>query len=186
VPVGQRFAKARERVTKHYQWMLRTDYLPRVCQPSVVNNVFTSGRKAFEVGAPPTDVPTMPLEFSVAAFRLGHSMIRAAYNWNKVFDNGGGTLGLLFEFSGLSGTLNGGADAARRSRPAFVPRTTGRRQEMTGTAGASNPQVRNRIRTSAQVAKSAPRTLSRWRHGFESPLGLFRCRCRGAERLRRA
>ena len=39
---------------------------------------------------------------------------------------------------------------------------------MTGTAGASNPQVRNQIRLSPQVAKSAPRTLSRWRHGFKS------------------
>ena len=79
---------AREIVTKHYQWMLRTDYLPRICAPGVVNDVFNNGRKAFEVGATPTDVPTMPIEFSVAAFRLGHSMVRAAYNWNKVFDDG--------------------------------------------------------------------------------------------------
>ena len=107
VPQGQRFATARELVTKHYQWMLRTDYLPRICAPSVVNNVFTSGRKAFEVGATPTDVPTMPIEFAVAAFRLGHSMIRAAYNWNKIFDNGAGTLDFLFVFSGLSGDLGG-------------------------------------------------------------------------------
>jgi len=34
-------------------------------------------------------------------------MIRPAYNWNKNFEAGGGTLGLLFEFSGLSGTLGG-------------------------------------------------------------------------------
>jgi hypothetical protein len=53
-------------------------------------------------------------------------------------------------------------------RPAFVPRTTRRRQENYGTAGASNPHVRNRIRALPQVAKSAPRTLSRWRHGFKS------------------
>src|SRR5918995_2482714 len=53
-------------------------------------------------------------------------------------------------------------------RPAFVPRTTGRRQEMTGPAGASNPQVSNEIRPSPQVVRSAPRTLSRWRHGFKS------------------
>jgi hypothetical protein len=59
------------------------------------------------------------------------------------------------------------ANAARPFRPAFVPRTTGRRQEMTGTAEASNPQVRTQIRASSQVAKSAPRTLSRWRLGFE-------------------
>jgi hypothetical protein len=69
--------------------------------------VFNNGRKAFEVGAVPTDVPTMPIEFSVAAYRLGHSMIRAAYNWNRDFDNGGGTLEYLFIFSGLSGDLGG-------------------------------------------------------------------------------
>jgi hypothetical protein len=107
VPPSQRFTEARERVTRHYQWMLRTDYLPRICAGGVVNDVFNNGRKAFEVGAPPMDVPTMPVEFSVAAFRLGHSMIRGAYNWNKVFDDGDGTLDLLFEFSGLSGTLGG-------------------------------------------------------------------------------
>jgi hypothetical protein len=56
----------------------------------------------------------------------------------------------------------------RPSRPAFVPRTTGRRQETTRMAGASNPQVRNQIRASPQVANPAPRTLSRWRHRFES------------------
>jgi hypothetical protein len=108
VPLPLRFAKAREIVTRHYQWMIRTDFLPRICAQSVVNNVFNSGRKAFEVGATPTDVPTMPIEFSVAAYRLGHSMIRSAYNWNKVFDDGSGSLDLLFTFSGLSGDLGGG------------------------------------------------------------------------------
>jgi hypothetical protein len=39
---------------------------------------------------------------------------------------------------------------------------------MTGTAGASNPQVRSQIGVSALVATSASRTLSRWRHGFKS------------------
>ena len=108
VPPAQRFAQAREIVTKHYQWMLRTDYLPRICAQGVVNNVFTSGRKAFEVEVAPTDVPTMPIEFSVATFRLGHSMIRRAYNWNKIFDDGSGSLDLLFAFSGHSGDLGGG------------------------------------------------------------------------------
>jgi hypothetical protein len=107
VPASQRFAQARELVTKHYQWMIRTDYLPRICRRGVVNNVFNQGRKAFEVGAAPTDVPTMPLEFSVAAFRLGHSMIRRDYNWNKIFDDGAGTLDFLFMFSATSGDLGG-------------------------------------------------------------------------------
>jgi Animal haem peroxidase len=107
VPVSQRFATARELVTKHYQWMVRTDYLPRICAAGVVNNVFNQGRKAFEVGAAPTAVPTMPIEFSVAAFRLGHSMVRRAYNWNKIFDDGFGTLDLLFTFSATGGNLGG-------------------------------------------------------------------------------
>jgi hypothetical protein len=107
VPAAQRFAKARELVTKHYQWMVRTDYLPRVCRPTAVDSVFNHGRKVFEVGVAPTDVPTMPIEFSVAGFRLGHSMIRAAYNWNKIFDGGSGTLDFLFTFSATSGDLGG-------------------------------------------------------------------------------
>jgi hypothetical protein len=107
VPAAQKFATAREIVTKHYQWMIRTDYLPRICRAGIVNDVFNNGRKAFEVGVTPTDVPTMPIEFSVAGFRLGHAMVRAAYNWNAIFDNGGGTLEFLFIFSATGGSLGG-------------------------------------------------------------------------------
>ncbi|HSK14830.1 MAG TPA: heme peroxidase family protein [Gaiellaceae bacterium] len=107
---AERFAQARELVVKHYQWMLRTDFLPRICRASVVKDVFSNGRKVFETGVPATDVPTMPIEFSVAAFRLGHSMVRRAYNWNRVFDDGFGTLDLLFVFSGGSGDLGGSVE----------------------------------------------------------------------------
>ncbi|HEY1276567.1 MAG TPA: heme peroxidase family protein [Thermoleophilaceae bacterium] len=107
VPAAQKFAKAREIVTKHYQWMIRTDFLPRISARGVVNDVFTNGRKVFEVGAAPTDVPTMPIEFSIAAYRLGHSMVRGAYNWNRIFDDGFGSLDLLFTFSATGGNLGG-------------------------------------------------------------------------------
>jgi heme peroxidase len=100
-----RFKTARRIVTKHYQWLVRTDYLPKVCAPAVVTNVFNQGRKAFEVGAPPTSIPTMPIEFSVAAFRLGHAMIRSGYDWNQVFP--AATLAQLFQFSHLSGSMGG-------------------------------------------------------------------------------
>jgi Animal haem peroxidase len=108
LPDTQKFARARDIVTRHYQWMLRTDYLPRIVQPSIVNDVFNNGRKVFEVGATPADVPTMPIEFSVAAFRLGHAMVRQAYDWNAAFPAGQGTLELLFAFSGTSGDFFGG------------------------------------------------------------------------------
>jgi nucleoid-associated protein YgaU len=47
----------------------------------------------------------MPLEFSVAAYRLGHSMIRDNYSWNRNFEPA--SLGLLFFFSGGSGGMGG-------------------------------------------------------------------------------
>lgn len=107
VPRTDLFAQARETVIRHYQWMIRTDFLPRIVKPQLVNDVFADGRKVFEVDPAPGDAPTMPVEFSVAAYRLGHSMVRSTYDWNHVFDDGGGSLGLLFEFSGTSGTLGG-------------------------------------------------------------------------------
>ena len=134
VPRAQRFEKAREKVIKHYQWMLRSDFLPRICAPTVVTSVFTNGRKAFEVGVPGTDVPTMPIEFSVAGYRLGHSMIRSAYNWNRDFDAGSGTLDLLFEFSGGSGT----STAHERSR-ATGSRTSGVSTTSRRPAGPTSP-----------------------------------------------
>ncbi len=107
VPVGQRFAKAKTQVVLHYQWMLKTDYLPRICDKSVVEDVFANGRRIFDVGATPTSMPAMPVEFSVGAFRLGHSMVRPTYDWNAEFSDGGGSLDLLFGFSGTSGFLGG-------------------------------------------------------------------------------
>ena len=106
VPQAKRFAKARRAVVKHYQWMIRHDYLPRICEESVVDDVFTNGRKVFEPSASTSLATTMPIEFSVAAFRLGHSMIRSEYEWNAIFQDGGGTLDALFSFSGTSGNLS--------------------------------------------------------------------------------
>jgi len=112
VPAALKFATAREIVTKHYQWMIRHDYLPRICAAGAVTDVFKHKRKIFEKNAAPNSTPTMPVEFSIAAFRLGHSMVRAHYSWNRNFQPGAGdpgaTLGQLFQFAGLGGDLGGG------------------------------------------------------------------------------
>ncbi|WNV88207.1 heme peroxidase family protein [Umezawaea sp. Da 62-37] len=106
------FAAARQHVTRHYQWMLRTDFLPRVVDPAIVEDVFRDGRRFFEPREH-ANRPTMPIEFSVAAYRLGHSMIRGAYQWNRVFNSTGpggvGTLLALFTFTGVSGNFQPGA-----------------------------------------------------------------------------
>ncbi|GID32246.1 peroxidase family protein [Paractinoplanes brasiliensis] len=98
------FRAARETVVRHYQWVVLTDVLPRVVQPSILRDVFTHGRRFFEVGE--TDTPTLPIEFAVAAYRFGHSMIRRSYDWNRVFDGERGTLPLMFVFTGLSGNFD--------------------------------------------------------------------------------
>ncbi len=110
VPSAVLFETARELVVKHYQWMLREDYLPRICDPAVVNDVFKKGRRVFDVTTHEAHA-RMPVEFSGAAFRLGHSMIREEYRWNSIFEVPGdaarsGNLFRLFRFSGLSGNLS--------------------------------------------------------------------------------
>ena len=117
VPSAILFERARETVVRHYQWLLRTDFLPRIVDRAIVEDVFVNGRRFFEVpGDGHTnghrrhtkagDTPTMPIEFSVAAYRLGHSMVRARYDWNRIFSGGLGSLRLLFTFSGTSGNFN--------------------------------------------------------------------------------
>ena len=71
--------------------MLRTDFLPRITNKPQLKGVFDNGRVVVEPSPPAGDAPTMPVEFSVAAYRLGHSMIRPAYEWNGVFEDGGGS-----------------------------------------------------------------------------------------------
>ena len=47
----------------------------------------------------------MPVEFSAAAYRLGHSMVRQRYSHNRVFQ--AADFSLLFGFTGLSGQILG-------------------------------------------------------------------------------
>jgi len=56
------------------------------------------------VGDNPAE-PAMPIEFAAAAFRLGHSMVRQNYSWNKFFTDT--PFDFLFFFSAGSGNLGG-------------------------------------------------------------------------------
>ncbi|WP_245777779.1 peroxidase family protein [Lentzea xinjiangensis] len=111
---GERlFRAAKELVVRHYQWLLKTDFLPRLVDPAIVDDVFANGRRFFEVPGRHygrDNSPTMPIEFSVASYRFGHSQVRAAYQWNRVFNSTGpggpGTLFALFTFTGVSGNFD--------------------------------------------------------------------------------
>ena len=141
VPAPQRFRRARKSVTLHYQWLIRHDYLPRIVDPRVLDDVFTNGRKVVQPGAAPTDMPTMPVEFSVAAFRLGHSMIRPVYDWNRRFPRGVGFLEYMFQFSAARGRPRRGRPAAQQLARGLAPdvRLPGRRASGPGPARRREP-----------------------------------------------
>lgn len=106
VPKTALFEEARRMVRWHYQWIVLNDFLPRLIDPAVLDDVRESGCRDFLY----VDEPFIPVEFSVAAYRLGHSMVRQVYNHNRVFRPDGvapATLNLLFVFSGLSGNIRG-------------------------------------------------------------------------------
>ncbi|WP_420862648.1 peroxidase family protein [Algirhabdus cladophorae] len=88
-----RFVEAQRVTTLIYQWLVVNVYLPKMCQPSVVDGVKAAGAplyKAFRarVASSAAELP-LPLEFSVSAFRFGHSMVRAEYDHNSNFGRPG-------------------------------------------------------------------------------------------------
>jgi Animal haem peroxidase len=102
---GHTFDEARTILRQHYQWIVIKDFLPRICDPWIVNSILNSGNKWFRPGA---DELFMPLEFSVAAYRFGHSMVRSRYDINLNFRSGtAATLADLFQLTALSGDLKG-------------------------------------------------------------------------------
>jgi Animal haem peroxidase len=68
----------------HYQYIVLNDFLPKIVSKSVLDGLKTDGKydrgklKYFHWKSH----PFMPVEFSVAAYRLGHSMIRPGYRLN--------------------------------------------------------------------------------------------------------
>lgn len=101
---GERlFEAARRSVVLHYQWIVLHDFLARVVEPAILQRVIRDGGRFF---TPPADAsPGMPVEFSVAAYRFGHSMIRDEYTWNRNFEPA--TIDQLFVFSGVNGSMFG-------------------------------------------------------------------------------
>jgi hypothetical protein len=77
-----RFARAQELTRWHYQAIVVEDFLRRVALSSVVDDVLAAGGNPV-IGA--DGRVFMPLEHSVAAYRFGHSMVRAAYDHNENF-----------------------------------------------------------------------------------------------------
>ena len=96
---GEDFVGARKLLRQHYQHIVLQDFLKRIADPQVVDETIEQNR----VYTPEEERLFMPLEFSVAAYRLGHSMARAEYDFNVNFRPA--TFEELFTFTALSGQL---------------------------------------------------------------------------------
>lgn len=81
---GLPFAEVQKLVRFHYQYVVLDDFLPRIVHSSVLNDLKSGGhydRAKLKFFHWKHD-PFMPVEFSAAAYRLGHSMIRPGYRLN--------------------------------------------------------------------------------------------------------
>ncbi len=121
-PANELFTKASEQVRWHYQWIVLNDFVRRLVEPGTIEHIITHGRKFYRF----KKKPYMPIEFSAAAYRLGHSMVRNLYSHNRVFPDGPGglatgTLQLLFNFSGLSGRIAGDIATGPPGSPKVLP-----------------------------------------------------------------
>lgn len=106
---GDVLAEAQRRVRWHYQWVILNDFLPRMCGEDVMHDVLHRDEFVVTTGWAPdpaplhpmdpghpvsstTEVvrprlrfyhydraPFIPIEFSAAAYRFGHAMVRQSY-----------------------------------------------------------------------------------------------------------
>lgn len=83
------FDRARRSAIRHYQRIILTDFLPRIVQdPELLEEIIKAvgiqdHTKLTFKPAGKNDV-FIPTEFSAAAFRLGHSILRTRYNVNRI------------------------------------------------------------------------------------------------------
>ena len=82
------FTDIQREVRFHYQWAVLHDFLPTIVSPEVLHAVLpkSSGTGLYEPTLKfysPRNETFMPLEFSAAAYRFGHSMVRPGYRLSE-------------------------------------------------------------------------------------------------------
>ena len=71
------FREAQRLVRWHYQWIVVNEFLPFIVDEAVLDSIFRDGPTIYR-----STSPFIPVEFSVAAYRFGHSQVRNRYTVN--------------------------------------------------------------------------------------------------------
>ena len=119
----QIFKKAQRQVRWHYQWIIVHEFLPLTIGQELVDNLLRKGPRFYRVdddsddrGGRHSKDPQLPIEFSVAAYRFGHSQIRPSYRLN--FGPTGGSPFFAFLFDDTQDPNNPDPDDLRGGKRA--------------------------------------------------------------------
>ncbi len=90
------FQEVQQQVRWHYQWMVLHDFLPKIVGNGIVKNILPhlEDEKKFSILDKKPQLKFyhhkndifIPVEFSVAAYRFGHSMVRPIYRLNQTLE----------------------------------------------------------------------------------------------------
>lgn len=107
------FKEIQRRVRWHYQYVVLNDFLPRIVGTKTMEKIWPNWRQGYCCDNQPNlcfykfhDDPYIPIEFSAAAYRFGHSMIRPIYRLNTkinqpIANDDPGLTGRFFIFAGV-------------------------------------------------------------------------------------
>jgi hypothetical protein len=108
------FSEAQRLTRWHYQWIILHEFLPKLIGQSLVDDILTEGRKFYKW----RNAPFFPVEFSVSAYRFGHSQIRPSYRVNFGTDDASQFFALLFNdnlaVNPVAEDMRGGSRAPNR------------------------------------------------------------------------
>ena len=100
----QIFKLAQRQVRWHYQWIIVHEFLPLTIGQARVADILNKGPRFYQVDEGPdgrrarrSKDPLIPIEFSVAAYRFGHSQIRPSYRLNFGPTGGSPVFAFLFD-----------------------------------------------------------------------------------------
>lgn len=89
VMAGASFAQIQRAVRWHYQWVVLNDFLPTIAGKKNFDDIFPKGTGNVVENPPdlrffhPRHEGFIPIEFSAAAYRFGHSMVRPDYRLSQ-------------------------------------------------------------------------------------------------------